>query len=114
MKKIAPALAAGNSVIVKPSEVISYFFCYVRSHLTPVLKLAPITVLEFAEIASEAGGIFPCPELLLLSDAKFQSLQEFCLCYRADLPLGKKLFLIPLYEKLTLQYVCSSCLTIPI
>ncbi|KAG8965211.1 hypothetical protein FRC03_000831 [Tulasnella sp. 419] len=36
-KKIAPALAAGNSVIVKPSE------------------LAPISVLEFAEMATEAG-----------------------------------------------------------
>ncbi|KAJ2916411.1 hypothetical protein MD484_g3994, partial [Candolleomyces efflorescens] len=37
VKKIAPALAAGNSVIVKPSE------------------LAPITVLRFAELAEEAG-----------------------------------------------------------
>lgn len=37
IKKIAPALAAGNSVIVKPSE------------------LAPASVLEFAEMASEAG-----------------------------------------------------------
>ncbi|TFK55538.1 aldehyde dehydrogenase [Heliocybe sulcata] len=37
IKKIAPALAAGNSVIVKPSE------------------LAPISVLEFAEMAKEAG-----------------------------------------------------------
>ncbi|KZT36851.1 aldehyde dehydrogenase [Sistotremastrum suecicum HHB10207 ss-3] len=37
VKKIAPALAAGNSVIVKPSE------------------LAPISVLEFAEMAVEAG-----------------------------------------------------------
>ncbi|KAF8076618.1 aldehyde dehydrogenase family-domain-containing protein [Lyophyllum atratum] len=37
VKKIAPALAAGNSVIVKPSE------------------LAPITVLEFAELAKAAG-----------------------------------------------------------
>ncbi|KAI9056512.1 aldehyde dehydrogenase [Trametes sanguinea] len=37
IKKIAPALAAGNSVIVKPSE------------------LAPITVLEFAEMAAAAG-----------------------------------------------------------
>ncbi|KZT29284.1 aldehyde dehydrogenase [Neolentinus lepideus HHB14362 ss-1] len=37
VKKIAPALAAGNSVLVKPSE------------------LAPISVLEFAEIAKDAG-----------------------------------------------------------
>ncbi|KAI0772099.1 aldehyde dehydrogenase [Trametes elegans] len=37
LKKIVPALAAGNSVIVKPSE------------------LAPITVLEFAEMATAAG-----------------------------------------------------------
>ncbi|KZO93198.1 aldehyde dehydrogenase [Calocera viscosa TUFC12733] len=37
MKKIAPALAAGNSVIVKPSE------------------LAPITVLKFAELANRYG-----------------------------------------------------------
>ncbi|KJA29902.1 hypothetical protein HYPSUDRAFT_60748 [Hypholoma sublateritium FD-334 SS-4] len=37
IKKIAPALAAGNSVIVKPSE------------------LAPITVLELAEMAEAAG-----------------------------------------------------------
>ncbi|KAI0249943.1 aldehyde dehydrogenase [Lactifluus subvellereus] len=37
VKKIAPALAAGNSVILKPSE------------------LAPISVLEFAQIALDAG-----------------------------------------------------------
>ncbi|KAJ6490322.1 aldehyde dehydrogenase [Mycena vitilis] len=37
VKKIAPALAAGNSVIVKPSE------------------LAPISVLEFASMAEKAG-----------------------------------------------------------
>ncbi|KAF9054976.1 aldehyde dehydrogenase [Hymenopellis radicata] len=37
IKKIAPALAAGNSVIVKPSE------------------WAPITVLEFGKMAEEAG-----------------------------------------------------------
>ncbi|KIM46335.1 hypothetical protein M413DRAFT_441418 [Hebeloma cylindrosporum] len=40
VKKIAPALAAGNSVIVKPSE------------------LAPVSVLEFAELA-EAAGVPP-------------------------------------------------------
>ena len=39
VKKIAPALAAGNSVIVKPSE------------------LAPISVLEFAEMALGVGGM---------------------------------------------------------
>jgi len=37
VKKIAPALAAGNSVIVKPSE------------------LAPLTVYEFIQMAKEAG-----------------------------------------------------------
>ncbi|KAL0949295.1 hypothetical protein HGRIS_009373 [Hohenbuehelia grisea] len=37
VKKIAPALAAGNSVIVKPSE------------------LAPLTVIEFAKLADKAG-----------------------------------------------------------
>ncbi|KAI0310157.1 aldehyde dehydrogenase [Amylostereum chailletii] len=37
VKKLAPALAAGNSVIVKPSE------------------MAPISVLEFAEMTVEAG-----------------------------------------------------------
>ncbi|KAG6335110.1 hypothetical protein ID866_3979 [Astraeus odoratus] len=37
VKKIAPALAAGNSVIVKPSE------------------LAPISLLEFVKLASDAG-----------------------------------------------------------
>lgn len=37
IKKIAPALAAGNSVIVKPSE------------------LAPLTVIEFAELAHRCG-----------------------------------------------------------
>ncbi|KAG8861860.1 hypothetical protein FRB91_000104 [Serendipita sp. 411] len=37
LKKVAPALAAGNSVIVKPSEQ------------------APLTVLEFAALAHEAG-----------------------------------------------------------
>ncbi|KIJ69983.1 hypothetical protein HYDPIDRAFT_23137 [Hydnomerulius pinastri MD-312] len=43
VKKIAPALAAGNSVIVKPSE------------------LAPISLLEFAKLTQEAGvpeGVF--------------------------------------------------------
>lgn len=37
IKKIAPAIAAGNSVVVKPSE------------------LAPVTVLRFAELCSRAG-----------------------------------------------------------
>ncbi|GMI41657.1 hypothetical protein TeGR_g1722 [Tetraparma gracilis] len=43
IKKIAPALAAGNSIVVKPSE------------------LAPITVMEFAKLMSECGlpdGVF--------------------------------------------------------
>jgi acyl-CoA reductase-like NAD-dependent aldehyde dehydrogenase len=39
IKKIAPALAAGNSVVVKPSE------------------LAPVNVVAFAEMCSEAGCI---------------------------------------------------------
>ena len=37
IKKIAPALAAGNSVVVKPSE------------------LAPVAVLEFAKLCHDAG-----------------------------------------------------------
>lgn len=37
IKKIAPALAAGNSVVVKPSE------------------LAPVTLLDFAALCAEAG-----------------------------------------------------------
>ncbi|KAF8138389.1 aldehyde dehydrogenase domain-containing protein [Boletus edulis] len=43
VKKIAPALAAGNSVIVKPSE------------------LAPVSLLEFSKLTQEAGvpdGVF--------------------------------------------------------
>ncbi|PPQ65576.1 hypothetical protein CVT26_000525 [Gymnopilus dilepis] len=45
IKKIAPALAAGNSVVVKPSE------------------LAPVTVIEFLSLASQAGvppGVLSC------------------------------------------------------
>lgn len=45
VKKIAPALAAGNSVVVKPSE------------------LAPITVVELAELCYSAGlpaGVLNC------------------------------------------------------
>ena len=45
IKKIAPALAAGNSIVVKPSE------------------FAPITVLEFAKLMTECGlpdGVFNC------------------------------------------------------
>lgn len=37
IKKIAPALAAGNSIVVKPSE------------------LAPVTLIEFANLCHEAG-----------------------------------------------------------
>src|SRR5690606_3636854 len=37
IKKIAPALAAGNCVVIKPSEY------------------APATVLEFAKLCSDAG-----------------------------------------------------------
>jgi acyl-CoA reductase-like NAD-dependent aldehyde dehydrogenase len=37
IKKIAPALAAGNSVVVKPSE------------------LAPCTLIDFARLLKEAG-----------------------------------------------------------
>jgi acyl-CoA reductase-like NAD-dependent aldehyde dehydrogenase len=37
IKKIAPALAAGNSIVLKPSE------------------LAPLNVLKFAELCSQAG-----------------------------------------------------------
>ena len=37
IKKLSPALAAGNSIVIKPSE------------------LAPITVIDFAELCSEAG-----------------------------------------------------------
>jgi acyl-CoA reductase-like NAD-dependent aldehyde dehydrogenase len=37
IKKIAPAIAAGNSVVLKPSE------------------LAPISVIEFAALCTEAG-----------------------------------------------------------
>ncbi|RLN67816.1 hypothetical protein BBJ29_006801 [Phytophthora kernoviae] len=45
VKKLAPALAAGNSVVVKPSE------------------LAPLTVVQLAELCHEAGlpaGVFNC------------------------------------------------------
>ncbi|RLN84721.1 hypothetical protein BBJ28_00002574 [Nothophytophthora sp. Chile5] len=45
VKKLAPALAAGNSVVVKPSE------------------LAPLTVLQLAELCHVAGlpaGVFNC------------------------------------------------------
>jgi acyl-CoA reductase-like NAD-dependent aldehyde dehydrogenase len=40
IKKIAPALAAGNSIVVKPSE------------------MAPLSVLAFAKMAHEEGGSY--------------------------------------------------------
>lgn len=54
LKKIAPALAAGNSVIVKPSEVrkLSYNLTHLPSSDD---QLAPITVLELAELVERAG-----------------------------------------------------------
>ncbi|GJJ07523.1 hypothetical protein Clacol_001725 [Clathrus columnatus] len=64
IKKIAPALAMGNSVIVKPSE------------------LAPISVLEFAQMALDAGvpsgvlqvltGAGPTTGVELISDPRIR------------------------------------------
>ncbi|GMI19732.1 hypothetical protein TrRE_jg2385 [Triparma retinervis] len=51
IKKIAPALAAGNSIIVKPSE------------------FAPITVLEFAKLMTELGGKAP---MVVFNDADIE------------------------------------------
>lgn len=58
IKKIAPALAAGNSVIVKPSEVMQILSKEDLLNFSPPfpnIQMAPVTVLEFAEMASEAG-----------------------------------------------------------
>ncbi|KAH9018616.1 Aldehyde/histidinol dehydrogenase [Lactarius hengduanensis] len=69
IKKIAPALAAGNSVIVKPSE------------------LAPISVLEFAKMALDAGVV----SFLYFLGLEFQ--------------LGRNWSRIPSYGKWTLRQV---------
>ncbi len=63
VKKIAPALAAGNSVIVKPSE------------------LAPVSVLEFAEMAEEAGCALYIIYHAPLADGIFQYRRGFSLFF---------------------------------
>ncbi|KAI5118774.1 hypothetical protein M0805_005655 [Coniferiporia weirii] len=73
VKKIAPALAAGNSVIVKPSE------------------LAPISVLEFAEMASEIG--LPDGVLTVLPGYGHTTGKEICsnpLVSKVDITAGTK------------------------
>lgn len=71
IKKLAPALAAGNSVIIKPSE-----------H-------APCTILHLAELAEDAGREF---SFALKSDSTFKMYTQcrmvHCLCFRdtAKLP----------------------------
>lgn len=59
VKKIAPALAAGNSVIVKPSEfVLLPPFLLRRVELILLRffsRLTPLTLLEFGLLATKAG-----------------------------------------------------------
>lgn len=62
IKKLAPALAAGNSVVLKPSE------------------LAPITVLELGRIAQEVGP------LLLSLHCYFRSLSSVCFLLDMSVP----------------------------
>ncbi|KAH8105036.1 aldehyde dehydrogenase [Phellopilus nigrolimitatus] len=73
VKKIAPALAAGNSVIVKPSE------------------LAPVSVLEFAEMASEVG--LPDGVLTVLPGYGHTTGKDICanpLISKVDITAGTK------------------------
>jgi acyl-CoA reductase-like NAD-dependent aldehyde dehydrogenase len=59
IKKLAPALAAGNSVVLKPSE------------------LAPITVLELGRIAQEVWANATSTPLLLSLHCYFRSTSIF-------------------------------------
>ncbi|KAJ7498657.1 aldehyde dehydrogenase [Mycena latifolia] len=70
VKKIAPALAAGNSVIVKPSE------------------LAPISVLEFARIAEGAGVPSGVLSVLPGYGATAQLLAQHPLVRKVDVTAG--------------------------
>ena len=85
VKKIAPALAAGNSVVVKPSE------------------LAPCTVLEFAEMAEAAGR--ECSESITWYSAHGESFQSLLVCCLSFLGMAKPpvstLFPIPSSERST-------------
>ncbi|CAK5275451.1 unnamed protein product [Mycena citricolor] len=70
VKKIAPALAAGNSVIVKPSE------------------LAPISVLEFAHLAESVGLPDGVLSVLPGYGSTAQSLSENPLVRKVDVTAG--------------------------
>ncbi|KAJ7094516.1 aldehyde dehydrogenase [Mycena belliarum] len=70
IKKIAPALAAGNSVIVKPSE------------------LAPISVLEFARMAEAAGVPSGVLSVLPGYGATAQLLAQHPLVRKVDVTAG--------------------------
>ncbi|KAJ6539610.1 aldehyde dehydrogenase [Mycena capillaripes] len=70
VKKIAPALAAGNSVIVKPSE------------------LAPISVLEFARLAERAGVPSGVLSILPGFGATAQLLAQNPLVRKVDITAG--------------------------